>query len=296
MKLQLEAKGNIKYDEPLAKYSTWRVGGKADCLYKPQSLACLRKTLQTLDKDIPIVWLGLGSNLLIRDNGIRGLVILTQGALKQIHLVDGDMVDVEVGVSCASMARFCARNDLSGGEFWAGIPGTMGGALRMNAGCFNGETWDHLVFVDVMDRQGNIRRLEKKDFTISYRHIQGLQPDEWFVSARFKLSPGDKQTSMAAIKSLLARRAETQPAGEYNCGSVFRNPDGMYAAQLIEACGLKGHSIGDAEVSPKHANFINNRGQATAKDIESLIHFIQQTVKAEKGITLQPEVHILGQK
>ncbi len=289
MKLQLETKGGIKYDEPLANYSTWRVGGKADCLYKPQNLSCLRKTLEELNGSVPIVWLGLGSNLLIRDGGIRGLVILTQGALKH-------MVDVEVGVSCASMARFCARHNLSGGEFWAGIPGTMGGALRMNAGCFNGETWDHLVFVDVIDRKGNIRRLEKKDFDISYRRVQGLKSDEWFVGARFKLTAGDKQTSMAAIKSLLARRTETQPTGEHNCGSVFRNPDGMYAAQLIESCGLKGHKIGDAEVSRKHANFINNCGRATASDIEELIHFIQQTVKAEKGITLQPEVHIIGEK
>lgn len=292
--VEIESGGSVKYNEPLSQYNTWRVGGKADCLYKPNDLTCLQQTLRDLPAQTPLLWLGLGSNLLIRDGGFHGVVVLTQGALKRIELETTDVIDVEVGVSCASMARFCARNNLAKGEFWAGIPGTMGGALRMNAGCFDGETWDSLLSVDTINRQGEITRRDKDSFNVSYRHVTGLAENEWFVSARFKLPKGDKATSMASIKELLARRAKTQPTGEYNCGSVFRNPQGDFAAKLIESCDLKGHVIGDAEVSNKHANFITNRGSATATDIETLITFVQQTVAKHKGITLQPEVHIVG--
>lgn len=288
--------GQLLLQAPLAEYTTWRVGGCATRLYKPQGLTDLAAFLQQVPVHEPLLWLGLGSNTLIKDAGYPGTVILTQGGLNEISLLGAHCVRVEAGVSCAKMARFCSRNHLSGGEFWAGIPGTMGGALRMNAGCFNGETWQSVISVETMNRCGEIQIRKPEEFEISYRHISGLMPDEWFVAATFQLMPGDKEASFQMIKALLARRAETQPTSEYNCGSVFRNPPGNFAAKLIEDCGLKGKRLGGAMVSEKHANFIiNAHGEASAGDIESLIVLVQQTVYEQTKIDLIREVHIVGE-
>ncbi|MGM9452603.1 UDP-N-acetylmuramate dehydrogenase [Legionella bozemanae] len=292
--LVAELQGSLLYNEPLAEYTTWRVGGPAARLYKPKNIADLALFLRQLPETEPLLWLGLGSNSLIRDNGFSGTVILTQGCLKEMTLLDMQTVKVEAGVSCASMARFCARNNLSGGEFWAGIPGTMGGALRMNAGCHGGETWQFVVELQTMTRNGEIRIRKPEEYEVAYRHVSG-PPDEWFISATFKLNPGDKETSLQVIKDLLAHRANTQPTNEYNCGSVFRNPPGNFAARLIESCGLKGFNIGGALVSQKHANFIiNHQGSATAADIEALIHLVQTKVREQTTIELMREVHIIG--
>ncbi|KTC83897.1 UDP-N-acetylmuramate dehydrogenase [Legionella cincinnatiensis] len=286
--------GALLYNEPLAEYTTWRVGGPAAKLYKPANIADLSLFLCQLPETEPLLWLGLGSNSLIRDGGFSGTVILTQGCLKEISLVDAQTVKVDAGVSCASMARFCARNDMSGGEFWAGIPGTMGGALRMNAGCHGGETWQFVVELQTMTRRGEIRTRKPEEYEVAYRHVLA-PPEEWFVSATFKLNPGTKETSLQMIKDLLAHRANTQPTNEYNCGSVFRNPSGNYAARLIESCGLKGFTIGGAVVSQKHANFIiNHQGSAIAADIEALIHLVQTKVREQTTIELMREVHIIG--
>jgi UDP-N-acetylmuramate dehydrogenase len=287
--------GDVLLNEPLANYTTWRVGGISKKMYKPAGIQDLSGFLQQLPQQEPLLWLGLGSNSLIKDSGYSGTVVLTQGCLNEIELLDEHTVRVEAGVSCAKMARFCARNNLSSGEFWAGIPGTMGGALRMNAGCYNGETWQFVVEVETMNRAGEVRRREPKDFQVSYRHVIGLAADEWFVAATCRLPAGEKEASLQIIKDLLARRAETQPTSEYNCGSVFRNPPQDYAARLIESCGLKGKRLGGAMVSEKHANFIiNHNGEASAKDIESLIQLVQQTVHEQTNIQLIREVHILG--
>lgn len=287
-------KGELLLNQSLADYTTWRVGGLAKAIYKPIDVSDLAVFLNSLPVDEPLMWLGLGSNSLIRDTGFSGTVILTQGSLDGITLLGDGLVHVEAGVSCAKMARFCARNSLSGGEFWAGIPGTMGGALRMNAGCFNGETWGCVTEVETITRFGERRKRQPSEFEISYRHVLGLK-DEWFISATCKLVAGDKDNSFEIIKELLARRAATQPTGEFNCGSVFRNPPNDYAARLIESCGLKGTRIGGAVVSEKHANFIiNDGGQASANDIESLIQLVQQTVRERTTIELYREVHIIG--
>lgn len=288
--------GHLLLKEPLADYTTWRVGGLAKALYKPAGIADLSLFLRQLDTDEPLLWLGLGSNSLIKDIGFSGTVILTQGCLNGLELIGDNLIRVEAGVSCAKMARFCARNDLSGGEFWAGIPGTMGGALRMNAGCFNGETWQSVVEVETMTRTGEIRRRLPSEFDVAYRHVSGLN-DEWFVAATCRFSSGEKDKSLQLIKELLAHRAATQPTSEYNCGSVFRNPPQNYAAKLIESCGLKGKRFGGAVVSEKHANFIiNHQGTASANDIESLIQFVQKTVYEQTAIELIREVHIIGDK
>lgn len=286
--------GQLLLQEPLANYTTWRIGGIAKALYKPTGVADLSVFLQQLPVDEPVIWLGLGSNSLIRDIGFSGTVILTQGCLNETSLIGDDLIRVEAGVSCAKMARFSARNNLIGGEFWAGIPGTMGGALRMNAGCANGETWQSVVEVETMTRTGEIRRRKPEEFNVSYRHVSGLQ-DEWFTAATCRLMPGEKEASLQLIKELLAYRAATQPTSEYNCGSVFRNPPNNYAAKLIESCGLKGKRFGGAMVSEKHANFIiNHQGTASSGDIESLIQFVQKTVHEQTAIELIREVHIIG--
>lgn len=287
-------RGTLLLNEQLADYTTWRVGGPAAKLYKPADIADLSLFLAQLPAEEPVLWLGLGSNSLIRDGGFSGTVIITQGCLKEMHLLDADQVKVDAGVSCASMARFCARNNLAGGEFWAGIPGTMGGALRMNAGCHGGETWQLVSEVQTMSRAGEVRTRKPEEFEVAYRHVAGLN-DEWFVSATFKLAAGNKEQSLDVIKELLAHRAKTQPTNEYNCGSVFRNPPGNYAARLIESCGLKGFNRGGAMVSLKHANFIiNHEGTASAADIEALIHFVQTKVREQTSIDLVREVHIIG--
>ncbi|MDR3501096.1 MAG: UDP-N-acetylmuramate dehydrogenase [Legionella sp.] len=292
--LAAECQGTLLYNESLAEYTTWRVGGPAAKLYKPANAADLALFLRNLPQREPLLWLGLGSNSLIKDTGFSGTVVLTQGCLKEINLLGEQTVKVEAGVSCASMARFCARNNLSGGEFWAGIPGTMGGALRMNAGCHGGETWQFLMELETMDRAGEIRVRKPEEYEVAYRHVAG-PADEWFVSATFKLPSGEKVTSLQVIKDLLAHRANTQPTNEYNCGSVFRNPPGDFAARLIESCGLKGFSLGGAKVSQKHANFIiNHQGSASAADIEALIHLVQTKVREQTTIELMREVHIIG--
>lgn len=288
--------GQLLHNEALADYTTWRVGGVARQLYKPHNCADLQNFLHHLPESEPLLWLGLGSNSLIRDGGFPGTVIITQNCLKEIALQDDKLsVRVEAGVSCATMARFCARQGLMGGEFWAGIPGTMGGALRMNAGCSGHETWEFVSEVETIDRQGRLYKRRPEDFEIAYRHVTGLKEQEWFVAATCKLIPGEKEKSLQIIKALLAHRANTQPTNEYNCGSVFRNPPENFAARLIEACGLKGKELGGAKVSTKHANFIINSGNASAKDIETLMNLVQQTVNSEKNINLVREVHIIGE-
>lgn len=286
--------GELLFDEPLASYTTWRVGGLAKQLYKPLNKDDLTAFLRQLPKTEKVVFLGLGSNSLIRDSGFSGTIVLTQGCLMDMRLTDEQTVLVEAGVSCATMARFCARNYLVGGEFLAGIPGTLGGALRMNAGCFGSETWKWVQTVETISRQGQNTIREPSTFAIAYRQVLGLE-DDYFVAGTFRFEKGDKEASLQLIKKLLAHRALTQPTNEYNCGSVFRNPPGDFAARLIEACGLKGQQCGNAMVSEKHANFIINQdGLATAKDIESLITLVQDTVFAKTQIKLIREVHIIG--
>lgn len=289
--------GLLLHNESLSHYTTWRAGGVANTLYKPLNIDDLAVFLSQQSSETPLLFLGLGSNSLIRDKGFSGTVVVTQGALKEIALLSPDTVRVEAGVSCATMARFCARQSLTAAEFWAGIPGTMGGALRMNAGCYQRETWEHVISVETINRKGERCVRTPDSFSIGYRHVEGLAEDEWFTSATFRLPSGNKEDCLRAIKALLERRADTQPTSEYNCGSVFRNPPGNFAAKLIESCGLKGFALGAARVSTKHANFIiNERGEASAKDIEALINFVQKTVFEKTNVELFREIHIIGEK
>jgi len=288
-----QIEGRQQYNIALADFTSWRVGGNVKQLYQPKSLSDLSIFLQSLPSDEKILFLGLGSNVLIRDGGLAATVIITQGALMGLAAIDEQTIYAEAGVSCAQAARFSARQSLTGIEFLAGVPGTIGGALAMNAGCFGGETWEHVQSLQTINRQGEIQTRTPEMFDIAYREVKH-DFDEWFISANFSLKAGDKTASLAKIREFLDRRHHTQPTNEPSCGSVFRNPPGNYSAKLIEACGLKGYSIGGAAVSTKHANFIINKGNATAQDIEDLINYVHSQVKEKHNIDLIREVHILG--
>lgn len=292
-KSEIFFRGELIENEPMAKHTTWRVGGPAERYYKPAGIEDLSLYLAQLPEDEELFLLGLGSNILVRDGGVPGSVIATSGMLNKIVLLDQTTVRIESGVSCAKVARFCARHDLVGAEFLAGIPGTMGGALAMNAGAFGGETWPLVDVVETIDRQGVCRQREPADYAVAYRSVKGPS-DEWFVATCLKLEQGDGDASMRRIKGLLNKRSETQPTQQPNAGSVFRNPPGDHAARLIEDSGLKGLSIGGAKVSEKHANFIINVGDATAADIEALIIKVQQLVEELQGVKLKREVRIVG--
>ena len=281
-------------DEPMSRHTSWRTGGVARQYVQVETLEALASFIATLPEDEEILWMGLGSNTLVRDGGFNGTVIATQGVMTQLELLDETTIYVGAGVAGAKIARFCHQNNLSGADFFAGIPGLLGGALAMNAGAFGGETWPLVIEVETMNRKGEIKKRLADEFEYSYRHVEGLD-GEWFVSATLQLSKHREDNKTIDIKQLLAKRSATQPTGVASCGSVFRNPEGFYAAQLIEECGLKGRRIGGAVVSEKHANFIINDNRATAADIESLIGFIQKTVADERGVLLQPEVRIVGE-
>jgi len=284
----------LKYNEPMSKHTTWRVGGPAEHYFVPADVNALSSYLKNLNNNEPVFWLGLGSNLLVRDGGIKGSVISTANALKGIEIVGNNIVEVGAGVPCAILARFCARNHLVKGEFFAGIPGVVGGALRMNAGAFGGETWPLVEAVETIDQCGQTKWRDASEYVTAYRHVEGPEK-EWFIKARFKFEHGDGEKAAADIKQLLDKRAATQPSGTANCGSVFRNPENGFAAKLIEDAGLKGYRIGGAVVSEKHANFIINDNAASASDIEQLIEYVQSQVLEKTGVTLQTEVHVVGE-
>jgi len=289
-------RGELLLNEPMSRHTTWRVGGPAERYYKPVDMDDLACYLGQLPEAEPIFWLGLGSNLLVRDGGIRGSVIAYFGGLNALER-DGTQVRVEAGVACGKVARFCSQRSLVGAEFLAGIPGAMGGALAMNAGAFGGETWDLVEQVEVMDRHGKRHIRKAEEYQVGYRWVQRpLEQDEWFVAVWLRLREGNSSEASMRIRALLDRRSQTQPTQQPNAGSVFRNPEGDYAARLIELCGLKGYRIGGAQVSEKHANFIVNLGDATAGDIEQLIAKIQATVKQQHGIELMREVRIAGEQ
>lgn len=286
-------KGELLQQVSLATYTSWRVGGPATYFYQPASVDDLSCFLQNISLNEPLLWLGLGSNVLVRDAGIDGIVIHTQGNLVDISQAESRIIRAEAGVACGQLARYSTRLNLSGLEFMAGIPGSIGGALAMNAGCHGGETWQWVTAVETIDCTGKVRVRPASDFKASYRFVE-RPSDEWFVAGYFLLQEGEKQQGLQKIRDLLDHRARTQPTNEPNCGSVFRNPAGDYSARLIEQSGLKGYAIGGARVSEKHANFIINTGEATARDIERLIQHVQDVVLAKHGIALVREVHILG--
>lgn len=284
----------LLFDESMAKHTTWRVGGSARYYFQPADVPDLSDFLISLPDAEQILWLGLGSNLLVRDGGFSGTVISTRGCLNEIEPIAGNRLRVGAGAPSALVARQAARAGLCGAAFLAGIPGTMGGALAMNAGAFGTETWQRVINVQAIDRQGIVRRRTPLEYKVAYREVQVPQ-EEWFVGCELQLELGDAKAEREEVQRLLKRRNATQPVGQPSAGSTFRNPPADYAARLIEAAGLKGFQLGGAQVSEKHANFILNTGSASAADIEALILHIQQIVEQQCGIRLQTEVHIVGE-
>lgn len=295
MRFKPGLRGQLLRDESMARHVSWRAGGRAALAYVPADLTDLQAFLSEVPAEGPVVFVGLGSNLLVRDSGFDGVIVLmhnTHGSMR----MEGDLVYSEAGVASPKVARFAANQSFAGAEFLAGIPGTIGGALAMNAGCYGAETWEFVDHVQTIDRHGRLHMRDRAEFEIGYRHCGLRTPDEeFFTAAWMRFTSGDRTAARARITVLLSQRAQTQPLNLPNAGSVFRNPPGDHAARLIEACGLKGFAIGGARISEKHANFIvNTKGQGSAQDIESLIHHARATVLDRCGIALMPEVRIIG--
>jgi UDP-N-acetylmuramate dehydrogenase len=284
---------SIRWNEPMSRHNTWHVGGPADCYFEPQSREQLQQFFVSVPAELPIYWIGLGSNVLIRDGGLRGVVISPRALNKLVIQNDGKVFG-ESGVPCARLAKECIQQLWGPAAFWIGIPGTVGGALAMNAGAWNGETWAHVDSVELINRQGQISISTAQQFSVGYRSVAGLQSDQWFLSATFKLQK-QAQSEETQMKSMLEERRLKQPIGAWSGGSTFKNPKPSFAAHLIEQCGLKGYRVGGALVSEKHANFIINDGEARASDIEQLMNHIVETVHKQSGIRLTAEVRIMGE-
>ena len=295
-------RGILRKDVDMSRYTSWRAGGSVERMYQPADLADLVIFMRTLPADEPLLAVGLGSNLLVRDAGLRGTVLLTHAALSELKLEKDGTIYAQAGIPGAKLARFAANNNLRGAEFFAGIPGTVGGMLAMNAGCYGSETWNAVARVQTVDRKGVLHERLPEEYEIAYRHLQRKNEQEsvgsateLFVGAWLKLEKGNGDISRKEIKELLGKRIKSQPLNLPNAGSVFRNPQGDHAARLIELSGLKGKKMGGAQVSEQHANFIVNLGNATAADIENLIFEVQADVKQKTGIALHPEVRIVGE-
>jgi UDP-N-acetylmuramate dehydrogenase len=291
-------RGNLERDAPLARYTSWRTGGRADLLYRPAGRDDLAAFVHQLPASTPLFVLGLGSNTLVRDGGVRGAVVVLHDPGAALAVADG-LVYAEAGIASPKIARFAAKLGCADAEFLAGIPGTLGGALAMNAGCYGGETWSHVARVEVLGRDGTFVVRTPADYAIGYRSVKradGSPPDGIFTAAWLRFAPGDAERARKRIKELLAKRIATQPLSLPNAGSVFRNPPNDHAARLIQEAGLKGFAIGGARVSVMHANFIvNPSGAARAADIEAQIAPVRDTVRERFGVMLEPEVRVVGE-
>ena len=289
-----EFEGRVLWREPMSRHTSWHVGGPADVWFTPQDVEDLSRFLRALPAQVPVTWVGLGSNLLVRDGGIRGVVISVHGILNALERIGTDRVRAEAGVACARLGRQCAKWQLGPADFFAGIPGTVGGALAMNAGAWGGETWPRVAEVETIDRGGARHRRNVSEYRYGYRSVTPPVAGEWFIAGTFRFE-ARPDASTDSIKKLLEKRHAAQPIGAWSCGSVFTNPPGGHAADLIERAGLKGHRIGGAAVSDKHANFIINEGHATAADLEALVRHVQVTVERVHGVQLRPEVRVIGE-
>ena len=288
----VKVRGILRRNEPMAGHTSWRCGGTAARYFEPIDRDDLVEFLQREGAQSEVLWLGLGSNLLVRDGRLEQTVIATAAGLTQFEWLRDDLLYAECGVTCARLAREGAIHDRAGLEFLAGIPGTLGGALHMNAGALGSDTWTFVVAVETINTRGEIVRREASEYTPHYRRVSG--PGQYFVGAWMHLPSTAYGGGRNRIREVLAQRGQSQPTGRASCGSVFKNPEGDFAGRLIEQCGLKGWRVGGAEVSTVHANFIVNDGHARAADIEALITVVGEEVLRQTGIELEVEVQIVG--
>jgi UDP-N-acetylmuramate dehydrogenase len=287
-------KGKIVKNKSLKDYNTWKVGGEAEYFYEPKSIEDL-KIFLNLVKDTEITFLGNGSNVLIRDDGIEGCVVCLKNTFNNYKINKNNEIIIEAGLSCMKIAQITAKKNYTGLEFLCGIPGSLGGALAMNAGCYGGNIWEKVSKVTLINKDGKIIQKDKKDFTIGYRNVD-LKENNFFISANFLLKENPLNNSLDIIKDYLKDRRSKQPTGLPSCGSVFKNPSNAHAANLIDSLDLKGYKIGGAYISEKHANFIISNKGTKSSDIESLIDYIQKKVYEKKKIFLETEVKFIGRK
>lgn len=286
-------KNKVYKNVSLIKFNSWKVGGKAENFVICSDINFLRRLIKNKEVYQPIKFIGLGSNILVRDKGLKGTTVVMHKGLNDFHK-QGELFYSEAGLSCSKFSKMIAKEGYLGSAFLSGIPGTIGGALAMNAGCYGSEIWSFVKKLKMISAEGELIERNINDFEVGYRKIKKKYDAENFVGAWFSFPKGKKEKAEEEIKKLLAHRKNTQPLNWPTAGSTFKNPDDNYAAKLIEDCGLKGFKIGDAKVSEQHANFIINLGAAKAKDIEDLINHIKKIVLKEKKIKLIPEVEIIG--
>jgi len=287
-------RGRVLYDEPMSRYTSWAIGGPADCMAFPRDVDDLKTLLGLVrEEGLPCMVIGGGSNTLVKDGGIRGVVINLQDDFRWLQR-DGETVRAGAAVRVSRLLAFLSKVGLSGLECLTGVPGTVGGAVRGNAGAFGGAVADSLTNVWAVDREGQDLFLARDRLQFSYRRFS-LPEGAVIVEATFGLRQGDPHEIRRRISQNLLHRNRTQPVEFRSCGSVFKNPPGDYAGRLVEAVGLKGYRIGDAQISEKHGNFIVNLGRATARDVLALIHLVQERVKASEGVELELEVQVVGE-
>ena len=285
----------VEFDVALARHTSLRIGGPADAIATPKDRAELAQVLRVCaEHTLPTTVLGAGFNVLVREGGIRG-VVLRLKKLRRIDREAADLISIEAGASHATITRYCIEHALSGMEFAAGIPGTLGGWLAMNAGIGVREMKDVVFNIDIMDRKGErVLRIARDELVFRYRALEGLAPGSIIVAAQLQIEESERAKVQSEVDRLLADRQSSQPIDIPSCGSVFRNPPARFAGQLIETVGLKGAREGAAEISSVHANFIVNHGGATAGDVLRLIERARAKVADETGIRLETEVHVLG--
>jgi len=283
--------GEWRESEPMARHTTLGVGGPARWYFRPADRRSLALALALIPNDIAILPLGRGSNMLLPDSGFDGVVV-DLGSLSELRIGSG-WVEAGAGVRMSRMAKQCADHGLTGVEFMATVPGDVGGGVAMNAGAFGQQVSDTLRRIEIVQRSGKPESIAAEALAMGYRHAQ-LPAGSLVISAEFELASDEPEAIRQRMRDMRERRSASQPLAQANCGSVFKNPEGDYAARLIEAAGLKGLRIGGAQISEKHANFIVNDGQASSADIMALIERAQQMVAEQFGVALQPEVRMIG--
>ena len=292
--LRAIAPERLKENEPMSRHTTFRVGGPAELMFFPASAAEVRAALDAArEAEVPVHLVGNGSNLLVRDGGLKGLTIALGEPFSEVR-VEGSAVIAQAGAPLARVAAAAQEAGLSGLEFASGIPGTLGGGCAMNAGAYGGELKDVLENAQVL-LGGELRTMNKDELEMGYRTTRVLREGGIVLEARFVLTPDNREDIAARMRELNARRREKQPLNLPSAGSTFKRPEGHFAGALIEGCGLKGCSIGGAQVSEKHAGFVVNTGGATAADILNLIGHVHDVVLRETGVELEPEVRIIGE-